>query len=167
MSGDPQTNPYAPPQAPTGVALARTGDGFEEERRSVLFCAVLWCATLGLYTPIWLLRRRPFLDGLDASVRLSAAIPVVLVVTFVVDWLLSMGGRPLADLTRLLSIVTMVLTLVAEFRVARILRSEFRRSGRGILVSSLAVFFLGLLYLQYKINQGAATPRRLPRRSPE
>jgi hypothetical protein len=168
MSGDRQFNPYAPPRPPPAAALTTTTeDGFEGERRSILVVLVLWVATLGLYTPIWLLRRRTFLDGLDASVRLSAAVPALLVVTFVVDWLLSMGGRPLTDVSRLLSIVNMVLTLFAEFRVARILRSEFRRSGRGIDVSSIAVFFFGILYLQAKINQGADTPRRFPKRSPE
>jgi hypothetical protein len=62
-----------------------------------------------------------------------------------------------------------VVTLIANFRAAAILRSEFRRSGRLLTVSGVATFFFGIFYLQYKINEGAdVAPRsKKKKKSPE
>jgi hypothetical protein len=172
MEGDEAYNPYAPPKAGAAIdpSLLSTSSDFASERRSVLLCFVLSVVTFGVYAPIWLLRRRRFLNGLDSSVKLWERLPWVilamLVVTLFIDPVLSAAGERLPGTSALIEFVAGALVLIAEFRVANILRSEFRRSGRGIQVSSLAVFFLGVPYLQYKVNQGADTPARLSRRRP-
>ena len=55
--------------------------------------------------------------------------------------------------------------LLADFRVASILSSDFARTGRLLSVSSVATFFFGPFYLQYKINQAAEIPARVPKAS--
>jgi hypothetical protein len=115
--------------------------------------------TLLLYPVVWYLQRATFLDSLSADKKVGGLPWVNLAV-----YLLSLGvavARAPEGVARLVQIAVGVISLVLAFRVARILRSDFARSGRSIGISGAGVFFFGCLYLQHVMNEAAETPARL------
>jgi hypothetical protein len=166
MPEDPLQNPYAPPAAPTAPQQDRAQGArasYRNERRSVLLVIGLTVITLGFYPAIWFLRRRAFIDSLDSTVKLGnlAAVPLC---AAVVAFGTGFFGLP-RDVDRAVDIAIGAASIVTAFRVARILRSDFARTGRFLSVSSAGTFFFGVLYLQYKINQAADTPPTASRSS--
>jgi hypothetical protein len=164
MSTNPLQNPYAPPATtradPLGTGAGSAHDSYRAERRSVLFLVFLTFITLGIYPSVWFFRRRRFLDSLDSTVKLGgmAAAPLVAtLVSFVVSFALAFLDSP-PEVDRAVSTGLAAVSIVAAFRVANILRSDFARTGRLLGVSGVATFFFNALYLQYKINQAADTP---------
>ncbi len=150
-------NPYAPP---TVEARVRRRSRFERERRSVLVAIVLSVVTLGLYQCVWFMLRQPFLDSLDSDKKLGALGrgPLMTAVAF---WIISIAAVVVPDAAPLVTPVSIgggVVMLIASFRVMRILRSNFARTGRSLQVSAIATFLFGTLYLQFKINQAADIP---------
>ena len=79
---------------------------------------------------------------------------------------LAFASHEAASVRPLVQLVGAVAAILANFRVLNILRSDSARTGRFVEFSSLATFFLGIYYLQYKINQLADQPARVekPRR---
>jgi hypothetical protein len=156
-------DPYAPPVEPSRDEernpLPRGVSDYAGERRPVVLLILLSVVTLGIYPIIWLFRRRAFLDSLDSDAKLGN-IPTVVAVMYGTDvgigvW--SSMAKAGEGLDRLVQIAAGITMLIAVFRVAHILRSDFARSGRFIGVSGVMVFFFGTLYLQYKMNQAADT----------
>lgn len=173
MSNDPLKNPYAPPADVTpepeehereGGRRRRSRVDFATERRSVVLVLLLWLFTLGVYNTVWLWRRRPFIDSLDTGPReklgrapevLGAMWVGMLVLTVLV------GST---TFTNAYSSAMGIGVLVSCFTVARALRSEIARTGRGIEISNVLVFFFGVVYLQYKLNEIADAPARRKKR---
>lgn len=166
---DDDHNPYAPPAEPVGDLRAFSeaiDDGpndFESERRAVVLTIGLTILTLGFYPAIWLLKRRAFLDRQDTGKELGTALPIFIIVSSVLGFVLLMGGQDTAALRGLCSFAGGITTLIANFRVLAILRSVSSRSGRFLGFSTMGTFFFGIYYLQYKINQMADTPARAER----
>jgi hypothetical protein len=164
---DPLSNPYAPPAGPsadvTGFA-AKTDEAsdYQSERRSVLLVLVLCVVSLGLYAPFWYLGRKPFLDSLNASKKVGQ---LPLISAFLYGATVVVAVLNLDPSERAIQAVGGLVALFLSFRVAAILRSDFRRTGRVIGVSSVGVFFFGCVYLQQVINEAAAVPARLARRA--
>ncbi len=158
MNPDPPHNPYAPPAYDTAMSAAAEPTDYRDERRSVLLLVLLCVVTLGIYPPIWYLRRRRFLDSLAADVRLGA-LPWALLVTNVI-----VVGVLLAKLPEGARLVvrlgSTIMGLIVAFRTAHILRSDCARTGRELGYSGAGVFFFGCLYLQHLINEAADTPAR-------
>jgi hypothetical protein len=117
----------------------------------------------GLYQYVWWFLRRRFLDGLDADQKLGLALPIAVGVTSIAGNLLPLGGKEATPLSGLMLVAAGLLTLTANFRVAAILRSHFRRNYLRLEVSGVGTFFLGVYYLQYKINEGADAELSIPR----
>ncbi len=118
---------------------------------------VLSVVTLGVYPAVWFLRRRRFVDSLDSTQKLGHLAAAPLIAT-VVSVGVSFAGIP-PELDRAVTMGLTAVSVLAAFRVAHILRSDFARTGRFLKVSGAATFFFNALYLQYKINQAADTPR--------
>jgi Domain of unknown function (DUF4234) len=158
MNPDPLHNPYAPPAYDAATNAAAEATDYRDERRSVLLLVLLCVVTLGIYPPIWYLRRRRFLDSLAADVRLGA-LPWALLVTnaVVVGVLLAKVPEGPKQLARIASTIT---GLIVAFRAAHILRSDCARTGRQLSYSGAGVFFFGCLYLQHLINEAADAPAR-------
>ena len=164
-------NPYAPPRdAPAATPPRRSS--FASERRPVLLVIGLSILTLGLYPSIWFLRRQPFLDAMTDK-PLGPLPRAVLGLTVAA----TIGGVVLGALdappsvTNSLNMAVAVAALILGFRVAGILREEVQRRRLDLGVSSIAVFFFGCFYLQYKINRiadaiDAKPKKRKKKRSP-
>jgi Domain of unknown function (DUF4234) len=161
-------NPYAPPStldAPTSGATSLPVSDYRGERRSVLLCIVLTMVTFGLYPAIWLLRRNAFLQTLNASKKPVVAHAYVYIVLSAVSIVLGVAGKDGAPVANFASLIGGVAQLLASFRVASMLSSDFARTGRLLSVSKAATFFLGVYYLQYKINRASEIPARIPKES--
>lgn len=158
---NPLSNPYAPPAAP--IPVATTGaSSYVDERRNVLLLILLSIVTLGLYPAIWYWRRTPFLDSLASEYKMR---PITLIYLIVSVAYLAIriaiqvtGFEP--NPTRPLQLGVGIFGLVVAFRVARVLRSDFARTGRFISMSGVGIFFFGSLYLQHVINEAGDAPPR-------
>jgi hypothetical protein len=173
-----EMNPYAPPAEVESDDVADVDEDsewrrakrnpFEDERRSVALVVALAFVTCGLYSPLWLMRRQRFLDSLRTDQKLGMLPTIVLLMYIGTFGLAFIGGAAqspeVMNVERLVSAGGGVITIIANFRVAAILRSEFARTGRFLSVSNLATFFLGIFYLQYKINQGADVAPRVKKK---
>ncbi len=156
-------NPYAPPVDDEREGEDEAGP-YWAERRSVAAVVALYFVTCGLYGPIWFLRRQKFLDSLDSE-RKIGSLPIVALVLMAISVALSIA---LSDkgADRLPTFGGGIIMLIMSFRTAEILRNDFARTGRLLSVSGVAVFFLGPMYLQHKINEAADTPARLEEDEP-
>jgi hypothetical protein len=155
-------DPYAPPTAalsPAAPGAAAVSD-YGGERRSLLLVIALTVGTLGLYPVIWLWRRQPFLDRLDAEAKLGAGAPIALLVLNVASFGLLLADVP-ESVDRAVNLGLAAALLALNFKVAAMLRSDFARTGRMLDVKSVWVFFLGTIYLQHVINKAAESPARI------
>ncbi len=167
-------NPYAPPNDGLVVrhddAAPFSGSGevsdYESERRPVFLCIILTFVSLGFYPAIWLLQRRPFLGRLNASKDLGTLLPALSLAASALGMALAFASHQAASIRPLVQLVGAVATILANFRVLNILRSDSARTGRFLQFSTIGTFFFGIYYLQYKINQLADQPARVekPRR---
>jgi hypothetical protein len=170
---DPPFNPYAPPAEPpalvpaelAGVLLREGGrSSYEGERRNVAYLLLLCIVTMGFYPSFWFVRRAPFLDSVDADRKLGG-LPWLSVAACVMLVVFSFSQD--RDAIQIARLIESAISLFLAFRTARILRSDFARTGRTVGVSSLGVFFFGCLYLQHVMNEAADEPARPARAAAE
>ncbi|MCC6557919.1 MAG: DUF4234 domain-containing protein [Polyangiaceae bacterium] len=132
----------------------------ESQRMSVALLVVLTLVTCGLYSPIWFLKRRRFLNALDSSEReIPEGLPIAIIIVWGSSLLLSaaMGalesdGKALEALDRLATMAGGVMLLMLSFRAKNRIAQHMLRAGQHTPMSGLATFFLQTYYLQYKIN---------------
>lgn len=167
---DDEHNPYAAP-APAPVELREPSgtyayDGpneYEAQRRPVLLTIVFSVVTLGFYPSIWLIQRQSFLDRRGVGKTLGGGLPIFVLVTNIIGFVLAIVGQEAAKLRPVFTLLGGISLLVANFRVLGILRSDAARTGRFLDFSPVWTFFFGCYYLQRKINQMADTPARVER----
>jgi hypothetical protein len=153
-------NPYASPQH----AGTPGGDEPELKKTPVLVVILLTIVSLGIYIPIWFLRRRKALNHLapeDDTVDLvTFGLAAVWAFAFgfgVYSGITEQSGQVSTGLwhelaTRWLDVISRVLTIVAAFRVKTILEGHYPER-----LSAVGTFFLSIVYLQYRINRAGQT----------
>ena len=161
------TNPYAPPKAAV-ADLSSTG----LKRRSVLVMIVFAVLTFGLYYPIWFLRRRAALNGLDSPRKLQTWPFVVFIAWFVFQVMVgaAAGSAPPEEtfgegavlLLNLVQLAVGILMLVQSFVTKDILEDHLSGPGEevpnplfvnAVKLSGVMTFFFQIFYLQYVINR--------------
>ena len=165
-----ETNPYAPPKAVVAdISSANL------KRRSLILMLVLMVVTLGLYYPIWFLRRRAALNRLDSPRKLRKWPFVVFIVWFVLQVVLGIaaGSAPLEQvigrgdvlMLNLLQLAFGILMLVQNFFTKDILEDHLAGPGDQIpnplfvdtvKLSGLMTFLFQIFYLQFVINRHIA-----------
>jgi len=161
VKDDASFNPYAPPAADEAPGIGDyDGPSLASQRFSTLALFAIAVVTLGLYMPVWLFFRRKFLDSLDCDTKIGIFLPVTVAGLLVA--VAAMAGLKVDEkMVQVVQIASGITSIIAVFRVRRILRLAVRLN-----VSGLATFFFGALYLQYKINLAAdqhATTREFGR----
>lgn len=120
--------------------------------------------TLGIYTPVWFLRRLDAFNAHDARadkqvsdtlvyVMLGCSI-LALVGGFFAGFLQAMQSPSavVADgVSTLANIISVVLMVIAAFQVRKVLQERF--TAEGTPLSGVWTFFFNVLYLQYRINR--------------
>lgn len=161
----------------TALSAAEESDAAPQlEESSVLLTIFLTFITLYFYYPLWFILRRKALNGLGSNEKIGLLMPVCALAFWLAMMVTSFmsgltegatptpGGTTVEGISKVLQLVLGILTLVLAFKVRRILldHSESLRSGMfasNVMMdqqssfSSVATFFLGIWYLQYKINR--------------
>jgi len=141
--------------------------GPELGRTNVLFLIFLTVITLGVYYPIWFLRKKDALNKLQAKEKLGSGLFIFITIVqiptifigFTIGFLEGFTGeegigKGFDLLTKLLSLAVGIIFLAKSLKVRRILKGHFGgHLGYGISFSPLATFFFQIYYLQYKINR--------------
>jgi hypothetical protein len=167
--------------APSGVpADSPAPAGPQLEKANVAWLVVLTILTLGLYYPLWFVRRRSGINGLRSGEKLGLAIFLVVFVVWLTDLALNFGKdylnllglhsslRWLDGFDGVVTLAVGVLMLIQAFKVGRILEAHIAESAAGVFANSIslaqgaslsrvATFFFGIFYLQYKINEMVET----------
>lgn len=173
----PERSPRTAPPGPGPSAIhAVAGTGLR--RRSVILMIVLTVVTVGLYYPIWFLRRRTALNRLNSSTKLRrwpfVTFTTVFVVVLVVE-VVSDPARP-EDVIGMVPAVLLYLTRLATglliiwqcFVIKDILEDHLIEPTDDVLssltverveLSALKTFFFQIYYLQYAINRYVADQR--------
>jgi len=163
-------NPYAPPTAvvadpePTGL-----------KRRSVLLMIVLVILTLGLYIPLWFLRRRKALNQLDSPRKLDLGPFVAFAVFTALEVAMILAVRAAGeaaippDVIVIVSLARFVLGIVLLlqcFKTKNILEDHLAgpadaapsmfAAAERVKLSGLMTFLFQIFYLQYVINRHIA-----------
>ncbi len=161
--------PLSTPAQPS----AEGGDRLEESSISAM--VLLTLITGGIYVPIWFLIRRTAINSLRSSDKVQSAwlcfALLGYALTILVGLVKNLNWGSWANVGYLLTIVqppllllSAIIVIVSCFKVRSILldhltpreQSMFSAGARlqqGDEISSLATFFLGIFYLQYKINR--------------
>jgi hypothetical protein len=155
----PEHDPYAPPRAflESGAPAA----AFELRQRPVWLVVLLSAVTAGIYDLYWLHVTSRALNAFFRGIRPIASAYVVLGAfarLAEIAVAVAVGAMPEApDIRALDSVSRLVAALVLlawRFRVRDVLSSFVSRTGRGPFpLGKVATFFLGIYYLQYKINR--------------
>ncbi|MGE5327125.1 MAG: DUF4234 domain-containing protein, partial [Deltaproteobacteria bacterium] len=169
------------------------------ERKSVLLVVLLSVVTFGLYYPYWFIRSKSGINSLNSHQKMNLIIPGFVFFVWLARFALAFvwgalrGSQALpqsgflasvlSGLSEFDSVVTLaggILLLIQCFKVKAILEEHMSVPISGPLAGSLsliqrtsfsavATFFLGIYYLQYKINeivdaspQGAAATGAVP-----
>jgi hypothetical protein len=122
--------------------------------------------TGGIYWAIWFLTRKDAINSLQSKEKLSTGVLVFVFVAasmsvlgaLISGGLEGFGEMHMAEVFNvfggLLDLITGITMLVQCFKIRRILKAHFNLYlRRGVYFSGVATFFLGILYLQYKINR--------------
>jgi hypothetical protein len=160
VSTPSEHNPYASPQH------ARTEpDEPVLKKTPVLLVILFTVVTLGIYIPIWFLRRRKALnhlapedDSVDRVVFGLAGLYALAFVFGVHSGITEEPGQVSTSASQLvpqwLEIISRLFVIVASFRVKTILEGHYPER-----LSAVGTFFLSIFYLQYRINRaGQADP---------
>lgn len=129
--------------------------------------------TAGLYYPCWFLTRRKAFNSFSTYDKLHVIPFIFVIVIFSISIILNcisgyweMMGEENFDMAalhrahgidqvdRLITSIAGIVLVVQCFKARRILRDHFNLSlGRNVEFCGVTLFFLGIFYLQYKINR--------------
>jgi hypothetical protein len=142
------------------------------KRRGLVVMIVLFVVTLGLYYPIWFLRRRAALNRLDSPRKLQRWPFLLVLAFFVFQVILAIASAPEevpgegSLLFSLVRLVVALLIVVQCFIIKDILEdhlagpddtiSDSVLSDR-VRLSGLMTFFFQIFYLQHVINRHIAS----------
>jgi hypothetical protein len=167
------------PQA-RSVPAPRPGPVAEQtpclESTSVPWVVFLSLVTLGLYVPLWVLSRRRALNNLRSTEKLNLGTLSFVLSMFILCWAAGIAAGALRDRGSESAALTFgqfgeatlfigaIELLFQLFKVRRILMDHFCVTSLGPFsltvasqseahFSGVATFFLGIYYLQYKINR--------------
>ncbi len=166
---DNETTPLSTQALPS----AEGSDRLEESSISAM--VLLTLITGGIYVPIWFLIRRKAINSLRSSDKLQSAWLCFALLgyahTILVGLVKNLNWGSWANVGYLLTIVrppllllSAIIVIVSCFKVRSILLDHLAPREQSMFsagarlqqddeISSLATFFLGIFYLQYKINR--------------
>jgi len=152
--------------AETETASTKGESPLREIKKDVSRVILLTVITFFIYYPIWFLRVRRTLNNLRSDRKIGYVLPLIVLAFQIIGLPVSifqgiskgigMNGR-IVDLVAIsyqainfLNIGVVAALILLAFRVRRILLDHF---GDGVDLSPVATFFLGIFYLQDKINR--------------
>ena len=151
------------------------------KKRGIVVMIVLAVVTLGLYYPIWFLRRRQALNALDSPMKVPAwpfiLLLIVLAINLAVTFAAAPGqpvdliGSSAAALLGIAKVGALILTLIQCFRIRSILEDHLAGDNgplagtmlaNQVQLSGLMTFLFTSFYLQYVINRDVLAEIAVP-----
>ena len=149
------------------------------KRRNILLMILFTVATLGVYFPIWYLRRRAALNALDSPRKVPLWPFLVVIAHIGVSFILGVTEASLAPGEArfsdslgftLMQLGVTVLVVWQNFRVKDIIEDHLTNPDAGmpllmqqsVSLSGVLTFILGMFYLQHAINQHLEALTRTP-----
>jgi hypothetical protein len=141
------------------------------KRRSLVVMIVFFVITLGLYYPLWFLRRRAALNGLDSPRKLQRWPFLLMLAFFVFQIILAIASAPEESIVEssllfiLVRLAVALLIVVQCFIIKDILEDHLAGPGDtisssglsdSVRLSGLMTFFFQIFYLQHVINRHVA-----------
>ncbi len=161
-----------PAAAPTEAVVTQPTP--ELKKMSVVLVIGLSLITGMIYEPIWFLTRRKALNRLRSSEKLRlfpfVFVLAVFLIVFLIAFFADLAGKKEPEIfNRLLLFAAAIVLIFQRFKVKDMLLDHFSPPFSGEFASSLALqnpapfsglatFFLGICYLQYKINRFLEMP---------
>jgi hypothetical protein len=153
-------------------AQTKVGNCWED---TSVFGIIIWSIISGgIYQPIWFLRRRKALNSLHSSEKVGVGGLIVALIGFVASVCIPTAGsfiwgssvqaeNALGPIHPLILSISGIIMVVQCFKVRRIMLDHLMPRDEGMfaasirfqyddLLSRMGTFFLGIYYLQYKIN---------------
>ncbi len=145
------------------------------EDSTVFGTLILAFITGGIYVPIWFMLRRKALNDLNSSEKIGIVGPAIALAGYISLFLLSVidafmkinmtqPDSPLFAVQPAILLVSSIIVVLHCFKARRILLDHLAPRETGMFtagirlqhdneISPLGTFFLGIFYLQYKINR--------------
>ncbi len=146
-------------ESPEEAELNQDRRLLEIKRTPVLLVVFFLVITLGFYGIFWFLNRMEALNNLDSKSKLSPGIFQVLLIssgTLLVFRILDVFFDINFGIDLILFLVSLIvfgLVIAQAFKVRRILLDHFDANFSGLkVISGGLTLFLGIIFLQYKIN---------------
>lgn len=136
------------------------------KRRSVPVMVLMFFSTLGLYYPIWFLRRRAGLNSLDSPRKLQLW-PFVIASAWIAFQLIADPGAE-TTIVKVIRLPVAILMVVQAFFVKDILADHLSGPGDNVPsplyadrveLSGLMTFVFQIFYLQHVINRYIAAAK--------
>jgi hypothetical protein len=159
---------------PSGLAQVEAKEGDRLEDSSVFGIVLLTLLTGGIYQPIWFMSRRKALNSLYSPEKLGMGALSVALAGYITNLCLAFVGtfkwgswvemeNALGAVQPSIWLIASIIVIVQCFKVRRILLDHLAPPQEGLfsasirfqyddLLSRMGTFFLGIFYLQYKIN---------------
>jgi len=132
----------------------------ELKKMNVLLLIFLTVITLGIYIPIWFLKRRKAINTLQSKKKLGSTVFIFNIALQSINllyFLISLTGElpeMSREVERVIDALIAIPLLVQSFKVRRIFHDHFSLYFKGgPRLSGLATWFLQIFYLQHKINK--------------
>jgi hypothetical protein len=164
--------PPEPPELPTFWA-AKTKEVPDFKKTPVILVIFLTFITLGLYHPIWYIKRRKAINSLQSTVKLKSSILIVALLISIINLIVGLTAgildgfaielhRPdfheiaehLNSASDWSDLIMIGISIFLVFTVRRILKDHYNQHlGQNVAFSWLATLLFQFYYLQYKINR--------------
>jgi hypothetical protein len=154
-------DPYQPPAVDVTPPDVRSEDSIQVfEKFSTWYVFGLSFITLGLYPVYWMISRSRRLNRLKHIEPVSETYMQITAVAWVLSYAVDIGEFYLMEnlnymlFSKVYSVVTAIMFLVWEFMFRNRLNTFLERSSeKTSRLGPLLTFFLGVIYLSYKVNQ--------------
>lgn len=130
------------------------------QKNNVLVLVMLFFVTYGIYAPIWFLKQKKAINGLNSKKKLNNKLLIFTLIMFIISAILFVllivlsffaEESIIKKIDTISSLVTLVASfaiLIVSFDVRDMLKEHFKRE-----LSVLATLFFSIFYLQWKINK--------------
>ncbi|OJJ20992.1 hypothetical protein BKI52_10475 [marine bacterium AO1-C] len=138
----------------------------EFTHQHVIITVLLSLVTLGLYIPLWYIINRQAINTMVENKRLSMIGPITVLVLYGLSTIFSIitlftdlfgateaVNQYYANIDTLITYIGLVWTIILSFQVQAIFKTYCQGNEYAIGFVGLFTFFLGIFYLQFKVNQ--------------
>ena len=133
------------------------------KEKNIILVIVLIIVTLGIYYPVWFLKQKEAINNLKSKEKLTDTPLLITLVLYSFSAIIFFYQIPNYDveiigaldiIDAIISLTGAIIMIFMSFKVRRIFDQYYNIAlKKNIKLSKVWTFFLGIIYLQYKINR--------------